>query len=285
MDFEFYKLHSAGNDFILANLIHHEEIAVNHFTNIAKAACKRHSGIGANGIIFLTPGEKAQVKVHCFDREHRPVVCFDALACVGRYMFDSGLADRSIIVVETLNGDVKIDVIDSRNFRLKVGTPRRSDSGDTIVADPDTDLFSPVTCNGRSLPAAQIKLARNMAVVITEERRQSLRQLAKDLAALRPRRSPVFIRTISRDRCEMYVWQYPEAPDFATSAGGAAVAAASSGFCDMEITFYLRQHPFYAQWDTKENSVYVTAPAEYLFSGSYYFDEEAGSDTPSEVGG
>ena len=274
MDFEFYKLHTAGNDLILVNLLNHGEIAVESFPHIARVACKRHIGIGANGMVFLTPGEKAAIRMRFYDTRQKSTFCFDAITCTARYLFDSGMASQSTIAIETDAGKAIIGVIDSGNFRLKIGSPRNAITGDPILPTPETDLFSNVGIKGRSVPAAPIRLSRDMTVVITEERRHSIRLLAKELSSSQPNQNPVFVRTVTRDQCELFTWKSASMPDYAASAGGAAVAAIACGFCDTEITFYLRHYSFFAQWNIKENSVYVTSPAEYICTGSYYIDED-----------
>ena len=274
MDFEFYKLHTAGNDLILVNLLNHGEIAIESFPHIARIACRRHTGIGANGMVFLSPGEKAAIRMRFHDSRQKSTVCFDALTCTARYLFDSGMASQSTITVETDAGTAVIGVIDSGNFRQKIGTPRNAITGDPILPTPETDLFSNVGIKGRSVPAAPIRFSRDMTVVITEERRQSIRLLARELSSTQPNQNPVFVRTVTRDRCELFTWKSAGMPDYSASAGAAAVAAISSGFCDTEITFYLRHYSFFVQWNTKENSIYVTSPAEYICSGSYYIDED-----------
>lgn len=276
MDFDFYKLHTSGNDFILVNLLSHSDLAPDTFPGIARLACRRHTGIGANGIIFLTAGEQTAVRADFYDSRKSSVSCYDALTCAARYLFDSGMASDSKITLESCLGVSIVNVIDSRNFRVEIGTPQNADTGAIISPTPETDLFRNAGMLGRSLPVAPIRLSHDMTVVITEERKKSIRFLARELSDTKPNRTPVFVRTTSRDQCDLFTWRSAGIPDYSANAGGAVVAAVTSGFCDTEVTFYLRGHSFYAQWDTRKNSVFVTSPVEYVCSGSYYIDEGTG---------
>jgi len=61
----FVKMHGLGNDFIITdgkNFPHNNSI-------FSIKACDRHRGIGADGVIFILPSEKASLKMRLFNSD------------------------------------------------------------------------------------------------------------------------------------------------------------------------------------------------------------------------
>jgi diaminopimelate epimerase len=102
------KCHGSGNDFLLVD---EEELAYS-FTdkdrqNLAIALCDRSSGIGADGILFVLPSEKADAKMRIFNADGSEAsMCGNGLRCVGRYVCERLGKDR--IVVETMKADLEV---------------------------------------------------------------------------------------------------------------------------------------------------------------------------------
>ena len=62
----FTKWQACGNDFIFINAIN---LDITEIINQAKLLCDRHFGIGADGIIFILPSNKADLKMRIFNRD------------------------------------------------------------------------------------------------------------------------------------------------------------------------------------------------------------------------
>ena len=276
MDLTFYKLHSTGGDYVLSSFIHGPAPDLSIFPRVAKSICKRRTGIGANGLLVLCRGSEHPFSLHFFPAHgDNGSIPADALVCVGRYAFDSGLANNNRISGESDFGAVTIEAIDSGNFRVDLGVPAHPDTGDEIHLSADVDLMDTVKVGGRRIPYSPINLHDNYAVVITDKRPQSIRLLAismshhEDLAGFQP----VFLRSIKSDECTGYSWAANRTPDHARSMAACAAVGILNGICDDEVAINFRSHMLFVQWRQREGRLYVTAPAEYICSGSYYFDD------------
>lgn len=108
MKLKITKCHGSGNDFLL---IDEEELDYS-FTdkdrqNLAIALCDRSSGIGADGILFVLPSEKADAKMRIFNADGSEAsMCGNGLRCVGRYVCERLGKDH--IVVETMKADLHV---------------------------------------------------------------------------------------------------------------------------------------------------------------------------------
>ena len=278
MDLPFYKLHSTGGDYILSNFVHGETPQMEFFPQLARAICKRRTGVGANGLIAITQGVEHSMRLHYFPAriEDADGIPGDALACVGRYAFNLGLAQHAQISAESDYGVLTIDVIDSTNFRVDLGAPTHPETGEELSPAASTDIIETARAAGRRQPFAPVALGRKHAVVTTERSPKAIRQLAKllsesgDLSGYQP----VFMRSISQEECSGYCWATDSTPDHARAMGACAVVGILHGFCDNEVTVRFRSFLLHAQWQRNDRKLYVTAPTEYICSGSFSVEDE-----------
>jgi diaminopimelate epimerase len=278
MDLAFYKLHSTGGDYLLSNFIHGPDPEMDFFPELARVICKRRTGVGANGLLAMTRGVEHSIRLHYFPArlEDTRKIPGDALACAGRYAFNLGLARNAQISAESDFGVVTIEVIDSTNFRVDLGIPTHPETGEEISPAASTDIIETARAAGRRQPFAPIALGRKHAVVTTERSPKAIRQLAKllsesgDLSDYQP----VFMRSISHEECTGYCWATNSTPDHAESMGACAVVGILHGFCDNEVTVRFRSYLLHAQWQRSDGRLYVTAPTEYICSGSFSVEDD-----------
>ncbi len=278
MELSFYKLHSTGSDYIINSFLHEQNPDFSIFPKAASRICKRRTGVGANGLLVLTRGVEHALRASLFfaDGTQRPLPS-DAAVCVGRFAFDSGLAENTRISFETDFGVIATEAIDSVNFRVDLGVPENPANGEAVSPAADINLNESVTVGGKRLPCTPIRLVTDFAVVTTEQRPRSIRRLAAELArneALE-RFQPVFMRSLSNDEISVYSWAgSTTTPDHAGGAAACTVVGILNGFCSNEVTARFRSYLLYVQWLQREGRLLVTAPSEYICSGSYYIDEE-----------
>ena len=66
MGFNFTKWHGAGNDFVLVNGFTE---TILDFEKTAIAVCNRNFGIGADGLVIISPSEIADFKMRIFNSD------------------------------------------------------------------------------------------------------------------------------------------------------------------------------------------------------------------------
>jgi diaminopimelate epimerase len=278
MDLSFYKLHSTGGDYIIISFLHHNEPDFSVFPEVAYRICRRRTGIGANGLLILTQGVEHALKAHFFPASGPPrPLSGDAIVCVGRFAFDSGLADNTRISCETDFGVVTVDAIDSVNFRIDLGPPRNTANNEEITPASNINLNETVSIAGIRLPFTSIRVISDYAVVNTERRPRAIKRMAEELSRseLLAQRQAVFMRSVSDEEISVYAWASTDnLPDHAGGTAACASAGILNGFCDNELTARFRSYLLYVQWRQEEGRLLVTAPSEYICSGSYYIDSD-----------
>lgn len=281
MELEFYKIHTCQNDLILISYLYRKEApSPEWFPTIARSMCSRHLGVGANGLIILLPGVEHPVQMLAFRPNGEPATLYnDALLCTSRYAFDSGVTGGERISVECENGPHTVDFIDSNHFRISLGSPRSLDDMSELREVPDREYQKTVEVDGKKLPLTPLHLQQAAAVVFSGDTgRTKLKRLSRNMrrSELTPfALHPIFSRIYSKDEMEIFTWFKNEAIDYTSAAGAATVSAVLNGLCDREVITHCNRQELYVQWVQSLNEVMVTSAADYLFSGTYYLEEES----------
>ncbi len=107
---KFSKLQAAGNDFILVDARNIEQ----DWAKLAQTMCRRHFGIGADGLILLQNSNIADLKMRMFNPDGSEAeTCGNGLRCFAKYVIERGIVDKVplrakrddlCLAIETLSG-------------------------------------------------------------------------------------------------------------------------------------------------------------------------------------
>ena len=79
---KFVKMHGLGNDFVF---IEDKEGKNKDFSQLAVKMCKRHTGIGADGLIVIVPSEKADVRMRIINADGSEAeMCGNGIRCYAK---------------------------------------------------------------------------------------------------------------------------------------------------------------------------------------------------------
>lgn len=91
---KFTKMEGLGNDYIYIDCT---KSHISNESNLAKIMSDRHFGIGSDGLILIKNSKKADFKVQMFNSDGTEAeMCGNGIRCVGKYVFDKGLTDKTI---------------------------------------------------------------------------------------------------------------------------------------------------------------------------------------------
>lgn len=221
MTVSFFKLHVAGDDFILIDRARPGHEALRERTDalgpLAAAISDRRRAVGSHGVVFIgnAPDAAAKpgalsVRVFGADGTER---CQgdDAYLCVARWAADSGRAAAGKVRIAGPSGERLLSALNSRSFAIERPVPRAAENGRLeLLLDgrPETAyLFS-----GNGLWAA----------TIGKENSPPPKRVREALAVAVPDAVPVIARPAGRDLIR-----------FSTIYGadriGAAAAAVAAG--------------------------------------------------------
>ncbi len=125
-EFEFTKMHGAGNDFIM---IDDMKLVFNETPELITALCEFHRGIGADGIILLRPAEGTDFTMKYFNSDgSKAEMCGNGARCTALFALDRGIAGGTMtfstgagpVSAEVDGGRVKIGLEPVHGLRLGI---------------------------------------------------------------------------------------------------------------------------------------------------------------------
>ncbi|MBX3462645.1 MAG: diaminopimelate epimerase [Planctomycetes bacterium] len=108
----FVKMEGAGNDYVFVDGIRHP-LPLEHAPELARRWSDRHRGIGADGLIVVTRGAAAPVRMWMWNADgSRGAMCGNGLRCVARLVHDHGHVAARLFEVETDAGVRAVELLD-----------------------------------------------------------------------------------------------------------------------------------------------------------------------------
>lgn len=275
MKLQFTKMHGCGNDYIYFDCFK-QKIADPEA--LSRRLSRYHFGIGGDGIILIEPSACADARMRIFNQDgSEGKMCGNGIRCVGKYLYDSGLARKEEIAVETRSGIrvLQMQVKDGQVTGVTVNMGQAELAPERIpVALPEGEIIGRlVPIDGKEWEITCVSMGNPHCVVFCEDP-DSL-ELTKvgpkfEKAEIFPEGvNTEFIRVIDRKTLQMRVWERGSGETLAcgTGACASAVAAILRGYCDREeeITVRLKGGELKIRWD--QEAVWMTGPAETVFTG------------------
>ena len=116
----FTKMHGIGNDYVYVDCTREQ---VRDPEAVAKYVSDRHFGIGSDGLILIKPTENADFEMDMYNADgSRGKMCGNGIRCVGKYVYDHGLTDKTTVKIATGAGPriLKLTVEDGKVVFVRV---------------------------------------------------------------------------------------------------------------------------------------------------------------------
>lgn len=142
---EFTKMHGAGNDFVVVDEWSQGMVPESQKPDFVVKLCRRHFGVGADGLIFVQKSEAADASFVFYNPDgSRAEMCGNGIRCFAKYLYDRGYVRKKVMEVESLAGLVKPEVIveDGAVSRVRVdmGAPRIKRKDIPVAGELDSDF-------------------------------------------------------------------------------------------------------------------------------------------------
>ena len=283
---KFTKLQGSGNDFVLVEV----DEARRDWPQLAIAMCDRHFGVGADGLLLVSPSRVADFKMRVFDPDGSEArACGNGLRCLAAYAFRKGRA-ASHLSVETISGIRRIELQGNQSISVGMGEPKFKASDIPVVIEPEKKLVDiksllgyPVTVDGIELLLNLVSMGNPHAVYFWQ------RPLADfPLARLGPRVENLSIfpdrvnfevaRVVNRKRIEARVWERGVGETLACGSGACAITVAARlyGYTGDKVDIKLPGGVLEVTWDGA-GEVFLSGPAKIIFNGEW-LDETVKTD-------
>ena len=277
----FTKLHGLGNDFLVVSP---GGADLSSAGELARKICDRHTGVGADGLLFLTPekGEPARAGFRIFNADGSEAeISGNGLRCAAAFLASSGGVTSPKVLFRTAAGERPSEVIASKGslfeVRIGLGAPRLA-SKDIPFDDGrvhDRVLDYPLSVIHRTFPVTCVSMGNPHCSLFFDAlpSHGEWRGIGAEIEShpFFPNRTNVeFIRVIGRDEIEVLFWERGVGETLASGTGSAAAAVASilKGLTDRSIKVRTAMGSLKVEW-LEGGDVFQTGPAEVVFSGDY----------------
>lgn len=269
-------MHGAGNDYIYVNCFKEHLTDINE---VARKVSARHFGIGSDGLVLICPSEKADFRMDMYNSDgSQAEMCGNATRCVGKYVYDRGLTDKTQITLETLAGIKILDlnVVDGKveTVRVNMGSPVLEPKNIPIDSDKDRFISENVEVLGKTYKVTGVSMGNPHAVTFIKDTDSlEIEKLGTHFEnhKLFPKRiNTEFAQIVDRKTIKMRVWERGAGETLACGTGACAtlVAAYLNGLTDNEADLVLLGGTLHIKYDEAENAVYMTGPAAFICDGT-----------------
>ena len=272
----FTKMHGAGNDYIYVDTT---KYPVPDPENVSLRWSAPHTGIGSDGLVLIgrpTVGG-ADFSMRIFNADgSEALMCGNASRCIGKYLYEKGLTDKTEIRLQTLSGvkTLSLDVRDGKVESVSVDMLPPSLSDRALADTEDGSLRGAVlTACGREFKGTFVSMGNPHFVIFTDG--VETLDIAAYGAVLEhdpvfPQRCNIeFAQLIGEGLIRVRVWERGSGITMAcgTGACATAVAAAVTGLSGRSSRIVMDGGTLGVAWSEADDHVYLSGPAEFVFEG------------------
>lgn len=272
---KFTKMQGLGNDYVYVNCF---KETIENPPEMAKKVSNRNFGIGSDGLIMINPSDVADFEMEMYNADgSRSEMCGNGIRCVGKYVYDYGLAEKEHISVETLAGikylDLTVEDGKVKLVKVDMGNPELVPANIPIVADGDRVIDEPINVNGTEYRMTGVSMGNPHAVVYVEDVKgldiEKIGPAFENHERFPNRVNTEFVKVLDQNTVEMRVWERGSGETMACGTGACAVAVACilNGLTEDKVTVKLLGGDLQIEWDKEADKVYMTGPAEVSFDG------------------
>lgn len=271
---KFTKMHGAGNDYIYVDTLLYS------IPDPGAAAIKwsaPHTGIGSDGLVLIgkpsiTSGADFSMRIFNADGSEA-MMCGNASRCIGKYLYERKLTDKTEIKLETRSG--------VKTLRLHLAAGGTVESVTVDMLEPrlhvpeqyDESCLGELSASFRKFRGTFVSMGNPHFVTFVDDIDTiDIARYGSEMehdAAFPQRCNIEFAQVMSDGTIRTRVWERGSGITMAcgTGACATAVAAQITGRAQNKSTIKMDGGTLLIEWNADDGHVYMTGPAEFVFDG------------------
>ncbi|NEO36467.1 MAG: diaminopimelate epimerase [Moorea sp. SIOASIH] len=273
---EFTKYHGLGNDFILID--NRADPKPRITSEQALQLCDRNFGIGADGVIFALPGQEGtDYTMRIFNSDgSEPEMCGNGIRCLAKFLADlEGANHKTHYRIHTLAGVIIPELKGDGKVRVDMGMPQLSAAQiPTVLAEADQKVINtPMEIADKLWEVTCVSMGNPHCITFVEDADaiplETIGPLFEHHSVFPQRTNTEFIQVVRPDYLKMRVWERGAGATLACGTGACAsvVAGVLTEKSDRICTVELPGGCLDIEWSETDQRVYMTGPAEQVFTG------------------
>ena len=168
---KFTKMHGIGNDYVYVNCF---EETIENPEEVSIKISDRHFGIGSDGLVMIMPSDKADFRMRMFNADgSEGNMCGNATRCIGKYVYDNHLTDKTEITLETRSG-IKYLTLYPENGKVQtvlvdMGKAILNPASIPMKAEGEEFISKPVEVNGKNVNITAVSMGNPHAVTFVDD--------------------------------------------------------------------------------------------------------------------
>lgn len=271
-------MHGAGNDYIYVDA---QKYDVPDPSAAAIAWSNRHTGIGSDGLVLIGKpygGVDADFSMRIFNADGSEAkMCGNASRCIGKYLYERRLTDKTTIRLQTLSGvkTLKLHLAGCETPEAKVESVTVDMLAPSfhVPEQYDEAVGGVLTVGSRTFHGTFVSMGNPHFVCFVDDidtldvaRYGS----AMEYATAFPERCNIEFAELKSDgNIRTRVWERGSGITMAcgTGACATAVAAAVTGRALRRSIIAMDGGTLHIEWNEADGHVYMTGPAAFVFDG------------------
>lgn len=272
MKLNFTKMQGTGNDFVVI------DARLQPLANpeaIARKVCDRRFGIGADQMLVIekAPSQDTDFRMAIYNADGSGVeMCGNGIRAFAKYLRDRGITDKDTLRVHTDAGLIVPALRKDGLVRVDMGEPILE--GERIPSTfKGRVVAQPLTVLDRSFDVTLVSMGNPHCVTFVDDVDvfpvEKYGPATEHHAAFPKRTNTEYVQVLGPRDLKMRVWERGAGETLACGTGASAslVAAVLNGKAERTATLHLRGGYLTIEWSQADNHVYMTGPAEEVFTG------------------
>jgi len=280
MKIRFWKYHALWNDFIVIEASTYRKMSKRNISKLAKEMCHRRTGVGADGVLWLSGSRKADCRMDVYNADGSWAeksgnglrIC--ALHLSGKdkrkrpFAIETGTSIDQVRLIRRINGGGIV--------HAELGEPSFEAKAVPVQSRQKFVINSPVKIGTLSIPMTCLAVGNPHAVVLVDNFDFDWQTLGAEMETARafPRGTNVeFVRRVSRRKLQLCEWERGAGATGSSGTGAAAAVCAMVvlGLADRRCRVEFPAGALEVEWNKDTNLVELTGPAQFISSGEFEY--------------
>lgn len=272
---EFTKMQGCGNDYVY---IDGQKERIENKPEFVRKMSNRNFGVGSDGVIFINASSIADFEMEMYNADgSRSEMCGNGIRCVGKFVYDKGLTDKTMITVESFGNIKYLELFigngEVETVTVNMGAPILEAVNIPVVSKHQQVIAEEIIVEGSSYEMTCVSMGNPHAVVFMENLdcldMEKIGSVFEHHSRFPNRVNTEFVQIIDDTNVKMRVWERGTGETLACGTGTCAVAVACvlNGLTKDEVTVHVLGGALHIKWDREKNLIYMTGPAVTVFEG------------------
>lgn len=273
---QFTKMQGCGNDYVYVNCL---KETVKDANALARKVSDRHFGIGSDGLILIKESKVADFTMHMYNVDgSQGEMCGNAIRCVGKYVYDHQMTNKTKLSIETLGGIKYLDLTVENGkvtmVTVDMGEPILDPKKIPICAEGESVINQPIKILDREFRMTGVSVGNPHVVVFVDNTKDfpitKYGPLFENHELFPERINTEFVQVLDENSINMRVWERGSDETWACGTGAtcSAFACILNHLTKDVVTVHMLGGDLIIRYDRQTNHLFMTGPAVTVFEGT-----------------